>query len=253
MESKGTVLITQARTASTRLPGKVLLKINDAEILHIHLDRLQACKKIDRIIVATTSNRQDDIIVSMCKKWGVNVTRGSEENVLDRFYQTVKDIQPEWIVRVTSDCPLIDPILVDSVVSCAKTNDVDYCSNVLIENFPDGQDVEVFKFSALERAWKTAALKSEQEHVTLFIRNNCNFNSGSLFTSVNFPCAHNFSNVRMTVDEQEDFELMQRLIGDLGTDKTWLQYTNHIIKKKLNSLNKNIIRNEGLLRSLADD
>lgn len=253
MESIKTVLITQARTGSTRLPGKVLLKIIDKELLKIHLDRLKSCKKVDKIIVATTMQVQDDLIETLCKKWRVDVSRGSEEDVLDRFYQAVIDIKPEWIVRVTSDCPLIDANLVDAIIACAQINDVDYCSNVLIENFPDGQDVEVFKFSVLEKAWKEARLKSEREHVTLFIRTNANFNKGNLFNAINFPCGYDFSNIRMTVDDPKDFELVKDLITNLGFDRSWLEYTDHIISNQLNKINDNIIRNEGLLKSLKND
>jgi len=253
METIKTILITQARTGSTRLPGKILLKVQGDELLKIHLERLRFCKNVDKIIVATTTNIEDNILIPLCKKWGFETTRGSESDVLDRFYNSVKDIKPKWIVRVTSDCPLLDSKMVDAVIACAQLNDVDYCSNGLIENFPDGQDVEVFKFSALELAWKEAKLKSEREHVTPFIRVNSNFNGGNLFTAVNFPCAYDFSEIRMTVDEPKDFDLINKLIIDLGTDQSWLEYTKYIISNNLGSINGNIVRNEGLLKSLKND
>jgi spore coat polysaccharide biosynthesis protein SpsF (cytidylyltransferase family) len=253
MESIDTILITQARTGSTRLPAKILLKIQDNELLKIHLERLRFCIKVDKILVATTINEEDNILISLCNKWGFAISRGSESDVLDRFYQAVKEIKPKWIVRVTSDCPLLDPKMVDAVIACAQLNDVDYCSNGLIENFPDGQDVEVFKFSALELAWKEAKLKSEREHVTPFIRMNSNVNGGNLFNAVNFPCAYDFSEIRMTVDEPKDFDLIIKLITDLGTDQSWLDYTKYIINNNLSSINGNIIRNEGLLKSLKND
>jgi len=253
MESLKTILITQARTGSTRLPGKVLLKINGTELLKIHLDRLSLCKSVDKIIVATTINDEDNAISSLCKQWNVLYSKGSENDVLDRYYQAAKDHQPKWVIRVTSDCPLIDPKLVDAVVECAQTNDVDYCSNGLIENFPDGQDVEVFKFSALERAWNEAKLKSEREHVTPYLRNHSNVNGGDLFKAVNFPCAYPLNHIRMTVDEGKDFELVKKLVEDLGVGETWLTYTNYMIENKLTQINDNIIRNEGLLKSLKND
>jgi len=253
MESIKTILITQARTGSTRLPAKVLLKVNGDELLKIHVERLNKCRLTDRVIVATTINEEDDVIVTLCKNWSVDTSRGSSDDVLDRFYQTAKEIQPEWVVRVTSDCPLLDPVVVDAVIAFAQINDVDYCSNTLIENFPNGQDVEVFKFSALEKAWKGATLKSEREHVTPYIRKNSKFNGGDLFTAVNFPCMYDFHDIRMTVDMAPDFELVKRLIVDLGTDKTWLSYTNHIINNHLQQINAHIKRNEGLLKSLKND
>lgn len=253
MDKVNTILVTQARTGSTRLPGKVLLKINEQELLKIHLDRLNQCKLVDQIIVATTENTNDNQLNLKVKNWGFKTFRGSENDVLDRFYQAVKDLNPVWVVRVTSDCPLIDPKLVDAIIACAQINDIDYCSNTLIENFPDGQDVEVFKFSALELAWKEASLKSDREHVTPYIRKNASSNEGNLFSSLNFPCGADYSKIRMTVDEQKDFELMQKLIQDIGTEKSWLTYTQHIQAFNLNQLNEGIIRNEGFLKSLKND
>ena len=253
MESINTLLITQARTGSTRLPGKILLKIQDSELLKIHLTRLAQCEQIDKTIVATTIAKEDDVIPPLCEQWGISTFRGSVDDVLDRFYQAAKDIKPQWVVRVTSDCPLIDPALVDAVIALAKVNDVDYCANILVENFPDGQDIEVFKFSALATAWEEAKLKSDREHVTPYIRNNTNVKGGELFSAVNFPCASNFSDIRMTVDEPRDFELITKLINDLGTDKTWLTYTRYIIENQLYKINSDIIRNEGLLKSLKND
>jgi spore coat polysaccharide biosynthesis protein SpsF (cytidylyltransferase family) len=167
-----TVLITQARTGSTRLPDKVLMEVNQTPLLKIHLDRLKESKNVDKIIVATTNSAKDNIIEKLALDWGYEVYRGSENDVLDRFYQAVKDINTLWVVRVTSDCPLIDPLFVDKVIEVTQSNDKDYGSNVIDETFPDGQDVEVFKFTALETAWKSAIKESEREHVTPYIRNN---------------------------------------------------------------------------------
>ena len=252
MEVK-TSLITQARSGSTRLPGKILKKINDESLLEIHLKRLNKCNNVSNIIVATTDKPEDKVIYDYAIDWGFNSFRGSESDVLDRFYQAVRNEKPDWIVRVTSDCPLIDPILVDKLISFAHDNNIDYCSNTLVENYPDGQDIEVFKFSALEAAWKNANLSSDREHVTPYIRNNSDFKGASLFTALNYPCVSNYSKIRMTVDETKDFNLIKILIKDLGTDKTWLEYTNHIIKNDLNKINNSIIRNEGLLKSLKND
>ena len=252
MEVK-TILITQARSGSTRLPGKILKKINDESLLEIHLKRLNKCKNVSKIIVATTDKPEDKVIYDCAIELGFDSFRGSESDVLDRFYQAVRKEKPDWIVRVTSDCPLIDSELVDSVLRFAKKNNVDYTSNILIENYPDGQDIEVFKYSALEIAWKNAKLCSEREHVTPYIRNNSDFNEGSLFSAINFPSPYDYSKIRMTVDETKDLELITNLINDLGTDKSWLEYTNHIIKNDLNKINDSIIRNEGFLKSIKND
>jgi spore coat polysaccharide biosynthesis protein SpsF (cytidylyltransferase family) len=148
---------------------------------------------------------------------------------------------------------LIDPVLVDNVIDFVHSNNKDYGANILIENFPDGQDVEVFKFSALEAAWRNAKLISEREHVSPYIRNNSDFKGGDLFSAINYPCDFDFSKIRMTVDESNDFELIRILINDLGTDKTWLEYTNYIIQNNLTEINDSNIRNEGLLKSLKND
>ena len=252
MEVK-TVLITQARSGSTRFPGKILKEIEGKSLLQIHLNRLRGCKTISKIIVATTIKPEDEIIYNKAIQWGFDASRGSELDVLDRFYKAVKNDKPDWIVRVTSDCPLIDPKLVDSIISFVQKKNVDYVSNTFVEKFPDGQDVEVFKFSALETAWKSAKLQSEREHVTPYIRNNSDFNGGVLFKAINFPCKFDYSKIRMTVDEIRDFELIKRLIEELGVDQTWLKYTNYVIENDLGIINNSIIRNEGLKTSLKND
>lgn len=252
MELK-TVLVTQARSGSSRLPGKVLKIIDGKTLLQIHLERLKNCKKVSEIVVATTTKEEDTIIYNQALEWGFKSSRGSELDVLDRFYQAVKDKNVDWIVRVTSDCPLLDPSLVDAVISFVQEKNMDYGTNCLVEHYPDGQDIEVFKFSALETAWKNAKLTSEREHVTLYIRNHANGMGDNLFKIVNFPCENDYSNIRMTVDEPRDFDLIEYLINKLGTEKSWLDYTNYMIDHNLTKMNNKIIRNEGLLKSLKND
>ena len=247
------ILITQARMGSTRLPGKVLQNICGKELLKIHLDRLRNCKKISDIIVATTTSFNDEIIFKFAKTWEYNVFRGSENDVLDRYYNAAKKYKPSWVVRVTSDCPLLDPVLVDDVIEFAQNNGVDYCSNTLIEHFPDGQDVEVFTFSALERAWKESKKLSEREHVTPYIKNNSTFFGENYFNAINYPAPADYSDIRMTVDEDRDLKLVELLVSKLGFEKSWIEYTKYIIQHKLFDINKGIIRNEGLLKSLLND
>ena len=248
-----TILVTQARLGSTRLPKKVMLEISNKSLLEIHLERLKQVKEIDKIIIASTINKSDELIYNKSIKLGFDCYRGSEQNVLDRFYNAVKDHNPEWIVRVTSDCPLIDPVLVDSVIKFVRNSDKDYGSNVLIEHFPDGQDIEVFKFSALQKAWEKATLKSELEHVTPFIKKNSDFNGKDIFSSINFPCKKNYSKIRMTVDEKEDLELIKVLVENLGFKCTWQEYTDYIINNNLNKINNNFIRNDGYIKSLKNE
>lgn len=245
-------LITQARLGSKRFPQKILKEIKGKSLLQIHIERLKKCTKVSEIIIATTTNKADELIFKKALDWNVSCFKGSENDVLDRFFLSVKDRNPDFIVRVTSDCPLIDPILIDQIIEYAIIKNVDYCSNNLVEHFPDGQDVEVMKFSALKNAWKHAKLNSEREHVTPYIRNNSSFNGISKFSSVNFKCNNNFSSVRMTVDEQNDFDMIEQLIQSLGINKSWLQYTEHILKYNLNKINNNF-RNEGYYNSLNKD
>ena len=247
------ILVTQARTSSTRLPGKVLMKIRGKPMINYHLERLSQARYVEKIIIATTNNKKDDGLVNHVESLGFEVYRGSENDVLDRFYQSVKHYFPDWVVRVTSDCPLIDPELIDKVIIKILNYGCDYGSNTLVEKFPDGQDIEVFKFSALKKAWKESILKSDREHVTSFIKNNSNFNGGNLFSALNYNIELDFSQTRMTVDEKEDLEVIKILIKNLGSNKTWLDYANYISLKGLNKINGMIIRNEGFYKSLKND
>ncbi|WP_422355555.1 cytidylyltransferase domain-containing protein [Roseivirga pacifica] len=245
-----TILITQARVGSTRLPNKVLLKIGDHSILSIHLARIKQAKRVDEVIVATTDETESDLICEIAENNGVTWNRGSLNDVLDRFYQTAKLFDPDWVVRVTSDCPLLDPELIDQVIEMAIEGDYDYCSNGLVQDFPDGQDVEVFKMSALTKAWQEAKKDSEREHVTPYIRNHSDFMGGVIFKAADLAAPAEYNAVRMTVDEPKDFEVVKWLINDLGADKSWLDYTKHLLENPDKLSNTYILRNEGYLKSI---
>ena len=249
------VAITQARMTSIRLPGKILMEIGNKSLLEIHLERVSKSQRIDNLILATTNLKSDDVTEQLGKKLGVLVFRGDEHNVLDRFYQAIisTNLLPDYIIRITADCPLIDSKLIDSVIEYAIANDLDYCSNSFDASYPDGQDVEIFKFTCLEKAWKEATLLSEREHVTQYIRKNSTFENGKLFKSDNFSEGFDFGHLRMTVDEYPDFELVKKLVDMLGIDKSWLDYSNCIVDNQLYEINKNFTRNAGLLKSLKND
>jgi spore coat polysaccharide biosynthesis protein SpsF len=247
------LLITQARMSSTRLPGKIFKEIKGKKLLEIHLERLKKAKLVDKILVATTDNPNDKVVSEWAEENNIAVYRGSESDVLDRFYHAALPYNPKWVVRVTSDCPLLDPKLVDNLINLARSSNVDYASNIMIEQFPDGQDVEVFTFDALQTAWRSAKLPSEREHVTPFIRNNLNDLGKKIFKAINFNAPGDFSNIRMTVDEPADFELIQQLVAEIGVDAGWQEYVNHIVNHQLNALNSGIIRNEGYLKSIEND
>ncbi len=249
-----TIVVTQARSGSTRLPNKVLLKVKDKTLLQIHIDRIKRAKLVDDIYIATTTEIGDDVIANLAENLKVKYHRGSEDDVLDRFYQTVKDIRPDFIVRLTSDCPLIDPKLLDEVIVEAKKLNVDYYANIIEERFPDGQDIEVFKFSALKKAWKEAKLSSDREHVTPYIRNNSTYKGGNLFTSSNHNLKDNYNHVRLTVDEPQDLEVIKEIVKDLGLDKDWKTYADYYLEnEKVRSLNNSIARNEGYQKSISKE
>lgn len=248
------VVVTQARSGSTRLPNKVLLEIDGKTLLQIHIDRIKQANQIDDIYIATTTKNADDVIVNLATQLDVKHHRGSEQDVLDRFYQTVKDVGPKYVVRLTSDCPLIDPKLIDEVVKKAIEEDLDYYSNTIEERYPDGQDIEVFKFSALKKAWENTTLKSDREHVTPYIRNNSSFFGGTLFTSKNHGIEEDYNNVRLTVDEPKDLEVITKIIMDLGLNKDWKTYAEYYkSNKEISALNNDIIRNEGYQKSIEDN
>lgn len=247
------LLITQARIGSTRLPGKVMLPIGEETLLSVHLNRLRKCTTIDQIVVATTFEDGVESLLDICRESEVDFHQGSLEDVLDRFYQASVKYQPDWVVRVTSDCPLLDSRVVDEVVMAAIESDVDYCANIITEDFPDGQDVEVFKFYSLERAWKEASLNSEREHVTPYIKNNSDLKGGKLFSAHDVKCPSNFNSIRMTVDEEADLIAVRRLIEELGTTSKWEEYTEYILRNFESFANTNIVRNEGYQKSLKKD
>lgn len=248
------IAITQARTGSTRLPGKVLKTIQGKTLLSIHLERILQSKRIEQLLVATTLEKGDDQIEAIALQHGLPCYRGSTNDVLDRFYKAALPYQPEWVVRVTSDCPLIDAALIDHVIDMAIDAGVDYASNVLVPTFPNGTDVEVFKFKALEKAWHEANLNSDREHVTPFIYRNSSLKGGTLFSSLNIVNPVNYESVRMTVDEDVDFKVIQALVEKLGLHADWKSYADlYLSSEEIANINQGIDRNEGYQKSLNND
>lgn len=203
-------IIAQARISSTRLLGKVLRPILGKTVLEHLIIRLKAAKMIDNIIVATTDAKEDGEIVAIAEKLRVKSYQGSVNDVLDRFYKAAKQFGAQHIVRITADCPLMDPAVVDEGVAEYFSSGADYCSNVIIRTFPDGEDVEIFSFAALEKAWKEAKLSSDREHVTTYIRKH-----PEKFKLTNFKNNLNIADKRWTLDREEDFIFMERVYGAL--------------------------------------
>jgi len=230
--------IVQARTNSTRLPKKVLLKLGSMTVLEQVVRRIKKSKLIKEVIIATTTDKSDDIIANLCHRKKIKFFRGDMNNVLDRYYQAAKHFNLKHICRITSDCPLIDPDIIDLVANRYLQTGVDYISNSRPEStYPDGLDLEIFSFKVLAKTWKEAGLLSEQEHVTPYIWKN-----PEKFKSLIVKNKTDLSNLRWTLDEPIDYKLIKKIYNKLGkNDKIFLM--NDIlalIKKepKLATMNK---------------
>ena len=197
--------IVQARMGSTRLPGKVLKEIDGQSLICILLARLSQSQFIDKIVVATTEACVDDQLAESCTEQGYSVFRGSETDVLSRYYFTAKKYQASTIVRITGDCPLIDSDIVDEVIRDFKDNLVDYASNIEPPSFPDGLDVEVFSYNALSEAFHKANEVREREHVTSYLREKQHIRRSNLKNS------DDVSHMRWTVDDHNDFTVVENI------------------------------------------
>lgn len=208
-------IITQARITSTRLPGKVLLKVKGKTILEYHLERLQQSDIY--VYIATTTNQTDDIICSWAEQSKVSFYRGDEANVLSRYYGCAKENSLDLIVRVTSDCPLIDGKTIKKAVEeyVSFNNKQIYYSNCLLRTFPRGFDFEIFSFELLEDAFQKATTESQKEHVTPYIHQNF---TGNVLLK-HYTRQEDDHNYRITLDTPEDFTLIRKLIEDYGCDQ----------------------------------
>lgn len=238
-------VVTQARVGSTRLPAKVLKVIGDLTLLDIHLENAKKSKLATHFIVATTEEANAYLIEEMAISQGWSCYKGSTNDVLARFYFACEQTKPDYIVRITSDCPLVQPDVIDELIDYIKTNQLDYASTS--ENFPDGVDAEIFTWEMLDLAFNNAKLISEREHVTPWIRLNTT-KKGLLE-----PETDEFKNVRLTVDEIDDFNCLEFLIKRFGTDKNWEEYAKFVIENPEFFKNQNIQRNEGYAKSLLND
>ncbi len=212
MSFDGIWAIVQARMGSVKLPGKVMESMSGKPVLGHVLDRLETASSVWGAIVATTTSVLDDPIELYCHERGVRCFRGEENDVLDRYRECADLIAAETVVRVTADCPLIDPGIVDFVVDVflCEGGGVDYVSNGLPPTFPEGLDVEVFSRDALERAWKDAEDPAEREHVTLYFWKNAD-----IFRLLNVRNPTDLSPIRWTLETQEDLVLIREIYEDL--------------------------------------
>ncbi len=221
-----TVIINQARMTSTRLPGKVLKEVLGRTLLEYQIERLRQVRLANELVIATTTNDTDQPIVELCERLGIAYYRGSEENVLSRYYEAASHFRADVVVRVTSDCPLIDPGVMDEIIGLYINNQdkYDYVSNTLERTYPRGLDTEVFSMEALEKAYKEARGQSEREHVTLFM-----YRRPEQFRLANSSGAVDYSHHRWTVDTPEDFALIKLILQELypvNNRFTWLDVLN---------------------------
>jgi len=211
---KNIVAIIQARMGSTRLPGKVLLDIVGKPMLWHIVNRLRYSKLINRIVVGTSINKKDDLIENFCKEYKIDFYRGSEEDVLDRYYQTAKVFEANIIIRITADCPLIDPEIVDLVIKNHIKTNSDYTSNTIKRTFPRGLDAEVFNFDSLKRVCRNATEPYQREHVTVYFYEN-----PQLFKVYNVENNIDISYLRWTVDEDRDLLFVREIYKRLYSEK----------------------------------
>lgn len=239
--------IIQARMSSSRLPSKVLLPLVGKPVLEHVVERIRACKEISRVVVATSTDQTDNAIEQWCQSAAIDCYRGSLNDVLDRYYQAAKLYHADVVVRITADCPAVDPTIVDEVINGFFQGQYDYYG--LSGEFPDGLDCTVFAFTALERAWREAKLSSEREHVGPYMEKN-----PELFRTGGMKKFIGLSHHRWTLDEPRDYEFLQAVFARLYRENSHflaedvLSLLEH--EPELLGINSDIIRNEGYLKSL---
>jgi spore coat polysaccharide biosynthesis protein SpsF len=245
--------IIQARLGSTRLKGKTLMTLRGTPLLGHLIKRLRLSRHISDIVVATTVNERDEAIVTFARENHLKVYRGSEDDVLDRFYKAAVKYQAETIVRVTPDCPMLDPRVLDRVISKHKEDRYDYVANTIKPTFPDGLDTEVFSFNTLKKAWSEATLLSEREHVTPYI-----YKKPHIFRLYNVENeGEDLSWMRWTVDTMQDYRFVSKIFEKMNRsdDIFFMEDVLNLLKDhpEFLKINHGISRNEGYQKSLERD
>jgi len=249
MAKMNIVAIIQARMGSTRLPGKVLMDINGKPLLWHIVNRVSASKYVSKIVLATSTDKKDDKIEDFAKEYRINIFRGSEDDCLDRYYQTAKKYNADVIVRITGDCPLICPDIIDKVILEYLNDSYDYVTNTILYTYPDGCDVEVFSFKALEKAWKESKDHVEREHVTVYIKNSGKFKIKNVYNEN--PV--NPEEYKWSVDRIEDLEFVREVYKYLYQNGKIFSHKEimNLLKQhpEIKKINSNAIMNEGYYRS----
>jgi spore coat polysaccharide biosynthesis protein SpsF len=213
--TSSTKVIIQARTGSTRLPGKVLKELCGKPVLWHVWNRVSRARKVDDIIIATTTLPEDNLIQDFCELNNISFYRGSSNDVLSRYYYAAQKYNAETIIRITADCPVIDPIIIDNMINVYQAETIDYMSNGMVRTFPRGLDAEIFSFSILERTHNEAKLEYEREHVTPYI-----YKHPEIFSLKSFLNNIDLSFHRWTLDTEEDFELIKIIYDSLYSKET---------------------------------
>lgn len=218
MKDKNVVAIIQARMGSTRLPGKVLLHIKDKPILWHIVNRLRFSKHINNVVISTSVSKADDEIELFAKKNNIDYFRGSEDDVLDRMYKTALNFSADIIIRITGDCPCVDPFLIDNLIKMFETQKYDYVAiatgagaiNMKENKYPDGLDAECFSFETLKKTWENAKNPVDREHVTPYMwKEKGRFRNGTLYSK------NDYSNIRLTLDHKEDLNFIKKVYNAL--------------------------------------
>ena len=245
-----TVAVIQARMQSVRLPGKVLAEVQGRPLLAHVVNRARRAEALDAVVVATSVHQADDVIARFCRNTGIDLFRGSCDDVLDRYHGAARMFGADVIVRLTADCPLTDPEVIDRVVSAFQQGSLEYVSNTLACTYPDGLDVEVFSRESLVRAWRQARLNSDREHVTSYMVNHA-----KLFRQA---CVRNdvdLSPMRWTVDHPEDLEFMHQIYSQCGPAHFGMAEVLALLNRQpaLREINRDFERNDGYRQSLNED
>ncbi len=246
--------LIQARCGSTRLPNKVLKDLCGKPALQRMIERVQRSKLLDEVMIITSIEKNNLPLIHLCSGLGIRIGIGSEDDVLDRYYQTARLIRPEYVIRLTADCPCFDAGLLDEALSSMKP-EADYMA-MISEEFADGLDLEIMKFNALEQSWHEAHHSFEREHVTQYIKRH-----PELFKLQDFrsPIGY-FGEQRWTVDEPEDFEVVTRIYNHFLTEtdkEADFNYKDVLAFMKshpeIAAINAKYTRNEGLAKSIRED
>ena len=243
--------IIQARMGSTRLPGKVMKLLDDEHpLLFYVINQLKYSKLIDKIIIATTNLKEDDVIKNFCKSQKIECFRGEENDVLDRHYQCAKKYSFSTIIRMPSDKPLLDPTVVDDVVRIFNSNSYDYITNFLPSTTPGGTEVEVFSFESLKKSWNDAELPSEKEHVTNYIYNN-----KDKFRIFNVKNEKDLSKFRWVIDREEDYILVKKIVSKIDKEPILIKDILGLFEREpeLIEINSHVDKEESNTRSEHED